>query len=204
MHLRSLEGRQNIRLPLLMCGCNREVAENANYGRIRSNRHGWNISASVDQSLFSLTLNSDFKGGAVTLILCWHFTPVAPSISRDHFVDLHFISIDLGEKNIIKYYSVISERRRSCQTSFSHTYLSISVISFFELHVFPSLAAQVKPLPLQPLHGRFPGQGGWVNLGYESDIHSCNWQTTINSSPFLQITLKEMPIVDPSVCIANL
>lgn len=47
------------------------------------------------QSLFSLTLNRDLKGGAVTLVLGRHLTPVATSITWDHFNDLHFISVDL-------------------------------------------------------------------------------------------------------------
>lgn len=42
----------------------------------------------------------------------------------------------------------------------SQTHLCVSVIRFFKLHVLPSLAAQVHPLPLQPLHGGFSGQGG--------------------------------------------
>lgn len=63
----------------------------------------------------------------------------------------------------------------------TETHLSISVIGFFELHVFPSLAAKVQPLPLQPFHGGFSCQGARVHPGYESDIGSCHPQTTMNS-----------------------
>lgn len=52
------------------------------------------------QSLFSLTLNRDLKGAAVTLVLGRHLTPVATSITGDHFNDLHFISVDL-ERDVL-------------------------------------------------------------------------------------------------------
>lgn len=61
----------------------------------------------------------------------------------------------------------------------SGTHLCVSVICFFKLHVLPSLAAKVHPLPLQPLHGGFSGQGGRVHLRYEDDIGSCHPQTSI-------------------------
>lgn len=54
------------------------------------------------QSLFSLTLNRDLKGGAVTLVLGRHLTPVATSITGDHFDDLHFISVDLGRDVVFR------------------------------------------------------------------------------------------------------
>lgn len=54
------------------------------------------------RSLFSLTLNRDLKGGAVTLVLGRHLTPVATSITRDHFDDLHFISVDLGRDVVFR------------------------------------------------------------------------------------------------------
>lgn len=63
----------------------------------------------------------------------------------------------------------------------SNTHLSISVVSFFELHMFASLAAKVKPLALQPFHGGFSCQGGRVDPGCESDIRSCHSQTTVDS-----------------------
>lgn len=52
------------------------------------------------QNLFLLTLNRDLKGRAVTLVLGRHLTPVAASITGDHFDDLHFISVDLG-RNVV-------------------------------------------------------------------------------------------------------
>lgn len=42
----------------------------------------------------------------------------------------------------------------------SETHLRVSVVRFFKLHVFPSLAAKVHPLPLQPLHSGFSRQRG--------------------------------------------
>lgn len=61
------------------------------------------------------------------------------------------------------------------------THFSISVVSFFELQMFSSLAAKVQPLALQPFHGGFSCQVGGVDLGYESDIRSCHSQATVNS-----------------------
>lgn len=45
--------------------------------------------------LFSLTLHGDLEGGAVTLVFGRHLTPVAASVTSDHFDDLHLISVDL-------------------------------------------------------------------------------------------------------------
>lgn len=64
--------------------------------------------------------------------------------------------------------------------SLLNTHLSISVIGFSELQMFPSLAAKVQPFALQPFHGGFSCQGGRVHPGYKTDIRSCHPQT-INS-----------------------
>lgn len=68
------------------------------------------VAVSAGRSPFSLTLNRDLEGGAVTLVLCRHLTPVAPSVSDDHFDDLHFISVDLGEKISPNYF--LEEERK--------------------------------------------------------------------------------------------
>lgn len=64
--------------------------------------------------------------------------------------------------------------------SVSHAHLRIPVIGFFELHVFPSLAAEIQPLPLQPFHGGFPWQVAGIYLRCESDVTSCHAQSTVN------------------------
>ena len=63
---------------------------------------------------------------------------------------------------------------RSKHTPHTKTHLCVSVIGFFELHVLPSLAAEVHPFPLQPLHGGFSVQVGRVHLCYEGDISPCH------------------------------
>lgn len=109
MYLRSLEGRQNILLLLLLCSCKKRSCRECKLGldQIKTSACMESVSASAGWGPFSLTLYRDLKGGAVTLVLCRHLTPVASSISRDHFDDLHFISIDLGEKISINYFFVI-------------------------------------------------------------------------------------------------
>lgn len=52
-------------------------------------------------------------------------------------------------------------------------YLGVPVVSLFKLQVFPSFAAQVQPLPLQPLHVGLPQQVRGVDLGQESDVLTC-------------------------------
>lgn len=95
VHLRSLECRQNIGLLLLMCSwsCREGILGAGSDQNISMNVC---VAASAGQCPFWLTLNRDLEGGAVTLVFCRHLTPVAPSISRDHLDDLHFISVDLG------------------------------------------------------------------------------------------------------------
>lgn len=118
VHLRPLEGRQNICLLLLLCSCNKRSCgeRKLEQDQIKTSACMESVAVPAGQSLFPLTLNRDLKGGAVTLVFCCHLTPVATSISRDHFDNLHFISIDLGEK-IWRYdFWVISERRGSDHT----------------------------------------------------------------------------------------
>lgn len=102
-HLRSLKGGQNIGLLLLLCSCNKRSCRERTLGldQIKTSAPLESVAASAGRGPFSLTLNRDLKGGAVTLVFCRHLTPVAPSISGDHFDDLHFVRIDLGEKILI-------------------------------------------------------------------------------------------------------
>lgn len=169
-YLRSLERRQNIGLCVLVCSCSeRSCGDSCEVWT-------WYPEGAADQSLFSLTLNSDLKGGAVTLVLGCHLAPVSASIPGDHFDDLHFVCVDLGRDVVFLRWGGSDWQGRN---NVSQTHLCVPVIRFFKLHVLPSLAAKVHPLPLQPLHGGFSGQGGWVHLGYEADIGSCHPQTNI-------------------------
>lgn len=117
MHIRSLESRQNILMLPLLCSCNKRSCRERKLGldQIKKKTCMESVSASAGQSPFSLTLNRDLKVGAVTLVFYRHLTPVASSISRDHFGDLHFVSIDLGERKITKLL-FLSERRGSDYT----------------------------------------------------------------------------------------
>lgn len=118
VHLRSLEGRQNICLLLLLCSCKRRSCRECTLAldQIKTSRCMESVAVSAGRSSFSLTLYGDLKGGAVTLVFCCHLTPVAPSISRDYFDDLHFISIDLGEKILLNYLLVICGGKGSDDT----------------------------------------------------------------------------------------
>lgn len=97
VHLRSLEGRQNICLLLLLCSCHKRSCRERTLGpdQIKTSARMESMAVSAGQGQFLLTLNRDLKSRAVTLVLCRYLTPVAPSISRDHFDNLHFVSIDL-------------------------------------------------------------------------------------------------------------
>lgn len=50
------------------------------------------------------------------------------------------------------------------------THLGVPVVRLLELQVLPGFAAQVQPLPLQPLHGRLPQQVGRVHFSHERDV----------------------------------
>lgn len=69
-HLRSLEGRQNICLLVLMCSCNkRSCREHTLFlDQIKTSVCIESVAALAGASLFSLTLNRDLKGGAVTFV----------------------------------------------------------------------------------------------------------------------------------------
>lgn len=68
-------------------------------------------------------------------------------------------------------------------------HLGVPVVGFFELHVFPGLAAEVQPLALQPFHGGFSSQGARVHLGYEDDITSCRSQNNKDITHYVERTL---------------
>lgn len=44
---------------------------------------------------YTLTLHCNIEGGAVTLVLGRHLTPVAAGVSRHRLDDLHLVSVDL-------------------------------------------------------------------------------------------------------------
>lgn len=100
VHLRSLEGRQNIGMLLLVCSCNERSSRTHMLGldQIKTPTCKGPAAVSAGRGSFSLTLHRDLEGAAITLVFHCHLTPVAPSISGDHFDDLHFVGIDLGEK----------------------------------------------------------------------------------------------------------
>lgn len=97
---------------LLVCSCNDRSCRGRILGldQIKTLARMESVAVSAGRSPFSLTLNTDLEGGAVTLVLCCHLTPVAPSVSGDHFDDLHFISVDLGEKISPNYF--LEEERK--------------------------------------------------------------------------------------------
>ena len=100
LDLRSLERWQNIGVPLLLCSCNwRGWWEGTSrMDLIKTSAYMENVVASAGQSPFSLTLYGDLKGGAVTFVLWGNLTPVATSIPRDQFDNLHFIRVDLSRR----------------------------------------------------------------------------------------------------------
>lgn len=55
----------------------------------------------------------------------------------------------------------------------TNTHLGVPVIGLFKLKMFASLAAQVQPLPLQPLQHWLPQKVGRVHLGYKHDVLTC-------------------------------
>lgn len=69
-HLRSLEGRQNICLLVLMCSCNKRSCRERTLflDQIKTSVCIESVAASAGESLFLLTLNRDLKGGAVTFV----------------------------------------------------------------------------------------------------------------------------------------
>lgn len=102
-HLRSLEAGQNICLLILVYGCNkRSCRERTSFpDQVKTSVWIESVAASARKTLFSLTFDSDLKGGAIAFVFWSHFTPVTPGVSGDHFDDLHFVSIDLREEILI-------------------------------------------------------------------------------------------------------
>lgn len=87
------------------------------------------------QSLFSLTLNRDLKGGAVTFVLGRHLAPVAASITGDHFDDLHFVSVDLGRGELFRGEGYDDGLKAMC---LKHTFVFLSYVSL-NCMCFPAL-----------------------------------------------------------------
>lgn len=113
----------------------------------------------IVHSPFSFTFNRDLKVGAVTLVFWSHLAPVGSSISRDHFDDLHFISVDLGDESItllllchLQLLLVISEQGGSDLTvqtfdgSVGHTLVFLSNTSL-NCMCFPALLPRSSHFP---------------------------------------------------------
>lgn len=64
--------------------------------------------------------------------------------------------------------------KKTCMITHTHTHLGAPVIGFLKLQVFASFAAQVHPLPFQPLKRRLPQKIRRVHLGHEGYVLPCS------------------------------
>lgn len=82
------------------------------------------------------------------------------------------------------------ERLRHTKTSWESigTHLGVPVVHLFELHVLPSFAAQVEPLPLHPFHGRLLRHVGGVHFSHKRNVLACEEQQTRDGEEFEQVS----------------
>ena len=130
-----------------------------------------------------LTVYDQIKVTAVKLIPGRHLTSVRSREAGLSLYDLHLKGVDLKHRN------ALHRLHRRCQLIFAtfrvgcvSWYLGVAVVRLLQLQVFPGLAGEVHPLPLEPLDGRFLQQRAEVHLGHKRDGLTCTKETPFSQT----------------------